>query len=182
MKSEKTKSLHFLPEFNDTVFKLLQLIKVDGYKISFKTTPKNCEFLLINERNESLVHNLGDVYEAINRHLFEENKRKGKTDYHKVFSILQNIVDEFIDKIVEVKKSENVFFVSQKTKFLVFLRSLIILILKVENVRKNVTINGDSIKVNDEIVYTMTQDVVYTTSLLRYVYVELLKIMPKIIN
>lgn len=182
MKSEKVKSLHFLPEFNDTVFKLLHLIKVDGYKTSFRTTPNNCEFLLINERKESEIYNLGDIYEIVNKYLFEENNRKDKTDYHKVFSLLQDIVDEFIEKIKDIKGNDNVFFVSQKVKYLVFLRTLISLILKVENVKKNIIISGDSIKVNDEIVYTMTQDVIYTTSLLRYIYVDFLKVMPKILN
>lgn len=184
MRSEQKyeKRIHHLPEFRDVVLKLLQFMKVNGYNIVFKTDQRNCKLLLINERDPSEEYVIGDVYEIIDEYLLEENKRKEKLDYTRVFSLIQDILDEFIYRIKNIKDTE-VFFVAQKVKYLVFLRSFFNLLIKVENYKSNkvITVSDDSVKIDGKPVYVMQQNMIYTTSPLRYLYMELLEIYPDII-
>lgn len=182
MRSEQYVKQINIPEFRDVIYKLLQFIKVDNYNIGFKNGYKSCEFMLISEKDPNVVYSLGDIEAHINSVLEEENKRKDRLDYTRAFSIIQDIVDEYVYKIQDITNCKEVFFAAKKLKFLYFVRSLIGLLIKLENSRypKNIRIEDDSIKIEGKVVFTFQHDFLCTTSPLRILYMELLEPLSEI--
>lgn len=170
------------PEFRNVIYKLLQFIKVDGYGVSFKNYGKKCEMVLIDEQSQKEIYNIGNIDDVIDQFLEEENKTPDKLTYTKVFSVLQNIIDHYIEQIEKVTNGKQVFFFAKRHKFLIFVYSLLNLLVKVENIKniKPFVVDNDSIKLDGKPVYTFQEDFLYNSSPLRNLYVELANALHKI--